>query len=75
MTIKEQDVYATVSHDDGTRDKRYTFSKEFTGAIDSKQRFVARFCGEFIADSLDLSGAVLKAHNHRHTRQQTIEAM
>lgn len=50
-----------ITHDGGKRDKRYTFSQEFTGHISGKPRFVARFCGDFIGESGSLSGAVLKA--------------
>lgn len=40
-------------------DKRYTVTKEFCGY--PEPRFVVRFCGEWVAQSLFYSGAVMRA--------------
>jgi len=57
-----------ITHEDGTPDKRYTFGKEFTGHISAKPRYVARFCGEWLGDSADISGAVLIAEEYEKSR-------
>lgn len=47
-------------------DNRYTVTKEFCGQREA--RFVARFCGEWIGQSLSYPGAVLLATGHRCKR-------
>jgi hypothetical protein len=52
---------------DGQPDRRYTITKEFCGYPDA--RFVARFCGDFIGQSLFYSSAVAKAVGHNAARK------
>lgn len=47
-------------------DARYTVAKEFCGQ--SEARFVARFCGEWIGQSLSYPHAVMLATSHRLQR-------
>ena len=47
-------------------DPRYTVCLEWCGY--KEQRYCARFCGDWIGQSLDYPGAVLKASGHRLER-------
>ncbi len=51
-------------------DSRYSVQREYCGY--EKPRFVARFCGEFIASHLSYTAAVLAAVGHRCARQTGI---
>ncbi len=55
-----------VTHASGGADKRYSVALEYCGA--PGQRYVARFCDEWIGQSLDYPGAVLKAVCHNAIR-------
>jgi hypothetical protein len=45
------------------RDKRYSVTKEFTGA--AKAQFVVRFCDEWVTSRSSYGAAVLSAASHK----------
>lgn len=47
-------------------DKRYTISREHCGR--AEQRYVLRFCGEFIAQSISRASMVSRAVGHNAQR-------
>lgn len=52
-----------LKHDDGTTDKRYTIRPEFCGY--EQPRYVLRYCGEYVANSISLSSMIMRAAGHR----------
>lgn len=52
---------------DGRTDHRYTITKEFCGYPEA--RFVVRFCGDFIMQSLFYSSALARAVGHNAERR------
>ena len=52
-----------VTHNNGAIDRRYTITQEYCGH--DGPRYVARFCGEWIGQTMSYSGAVLKAIGHK----------
>jgi len=55
-----------ITHDGGTIDKRYSITLEYCGY--EEPRHVARFCDDWIGQSLDYPGAVLKAVGYKAIR-------
>jgi len=51
-------------------DQRYTVTLEWCG--DAKPRYIARFCGEWIAKAASYPAAVLLATGHRAQRNGAI---
>lgn len=58
-------VGLTISHP-VQRDRRYTVTQEAAGY--PERRYVARFCGEFIASSLSYSAAAIRCVGHHAER-------
>jgi hypothetical protein len=52
-----------LTHSDGTTDRRYSIQPEYCGQ--ETQRWVLRYCGEFVAQSLSRSAMVTRAVGHR----------
>jgi len=55
-----------VHHSNGSPDARYTVRREWCGH--PEQRWVARFCGEWIGQSQFYSSAMIKAVGHNAVR-------
>lgn len=47
-------------------DKRYSITKEFTGA--EKAQYVIRFCDDWVDSRVDYEAALIVAHNHKAAR-------
>lgn len=56
-------MYYPLTHENGSTDKRYSIAQEFCGH--EKPRFVLRYCGEFVAQSISRSAMVMRAVGHR----------
>jgi hypothetical protein len=56
-----------ITHEGGKPDLRYSIAQEFCGH--AEKRFVARFCGEWIGQSISYPGAVLLAVGHNCQRK------
>lgn len=52
-------MYYPLTHENGATDKRYSIAQEFCGH--EKPRFVLRYCGEFVAQSISRSAMVMRA--------------
>lgn len=63
-------IYHNAGTKQESKDKRYSIRREFCGH--ETPRFVARYCGDWLGDSLSLSGAVLIATNHRTETLRTM---
>lgn len=57
-----------VKHEDGRRDKRYTISREYTGA--HSVQYVARFCGDWVGCGPNKGAATWLAIEHNRARWQ-----
>lgn len=55
-----------ITHHDGTTDKRYSVEREFCGH--PEPRWVARFCGEWIGQSISRASASLRCAGHQAVR-------
>lgn len=55
-----------VTHKDGTKDKRYTITREYCGY--ETKRNVARFCGEWIGQSMSRGSAMMLCTGHNAAR-------
>jgi hypothetical protein len=65
-TAIEQPATYPVSHKDGTKDKRYRIASEYCG--DEAKRHVARFCGEWLGQSISLGSAITLCVGHNAAR-------
>lgn len=49
-----------------SKDNRYIITREYCGQPEA--RYVLRFCGEFIAQSISKASLVVRAHGHNAVR-------
>lgn len=66
MTTDYKGNHYPIRHDDGAIDKRYSVALEHCGF--AEKRLVLRFCGDFLGGFSDISGATLRAINHKAHR-------
>lgn len=57
-----------IKHDNGKSDLRYTVDKEFCSY--EEERFVARFCEEWIGQSIDKDGAIMACQKHKASNSE-----
>jgi hypothetical protein len=55
-----------VTYDDGERDRRYTVAREWCGH--DRPRYVARYCGEWIGQSIARGAAFMLCTGHNARR-------
>jgi hypothetical protein len=60
-------VYA-IKHCDGDKDNRYEIRKEYCGY--AEKRYVLRFCGMFIMQSINYQDCVEAGYEHKEKRMK-----